>query len=65
MRDVDNNLSNVVVEPSLSGSSNVLYKKSMNRFQSTSTTNNYCRIRDRLWEVIDKEIAMSQCDIYR
>lgn len=64
MRDVDNNLSAVIVEPTSSASSDNSNKK-MNQLQSNTTTNNYSQLRDKLWEVIDKEIGMSQCDIYR
>lgn len=66
MRDVDNNLSAVIVEPSLSTSSVASNQNSMmNHLQGAPATKNYSQLRDKLWEVIDKEIGMSQCDIYR
>ncbi|XP_050434065.1 repressor of RNA polymerase III transcription MAF1 homolog [Adelges cooleyi] len=55
MRDIDNNLSAVIVEPSSDGKSDVV--------QNASKTS-YGQIRHALWEQIDKEIGMSQCDIY-
>lgn len=66
MRDVDNNLSAVIVEPTTSTScDNSNQNIMMNHPQSATITNNYSQLRDKLWEVIDKEIGMSQCDIYR
>lgn len=66
MRDVDNNLSAVIVEPNTATScvtSNQIIM--INHLQSNTAPKNYSQLRDKLWEVIDKEIGMSQCDIYR
>lgn len=66
MRDVDNNLSAVIVEPTLSASCNNSNQNTMmTNLQGAASTKNYSQLRDKLWEVIDKEIGMSQCDIYR
>jgi len=73
MRDVDNNLSAVIIEPSSSTSCDNSNQNAMiNHTQNAGATelftdysSNYSLLRDRLWEVIDKEICMSQCDIYR
>lgn len=67
MRDVDNNLSAVIVEPTSTGScgddsnQNIL----IDNLPDAADTKCYSHLRDKLWEVIDKEIGMSQCDIYR
>ena len=66
MRDVDNNLSAVIVEPNTATPcvvSNQIIM--MNHLQSNTAPKNYSQLRDKLWEIIDKEIGMSQCDIYR
>lgn len=66
MRDVDNNLSAVIVEPTLSTSCNISNQTTMmNHVQGENAIKNYSHLRDKLWEVIDKEIGMTQCDIYR
>lgn len=66
MRDVDNNLSAVIFESNSSTDcDNSNQNALMNHVQSTPITKNYSLLRDKLWEVIDKEISMSQCDIYR
>lgn len=66
MRDVDNNLSAVIVEPTLSTSCNISNQNTMmNHVQGENAIKNYSHLRDKLWEVIDKEIGMTQCDIYR
>jgi len=66
MRDVDNNLSAVILDPNLSTSCNISNQNvMMNHIQCAAATKNYSLLRDKLWEVIDKEIGMSQCDIYR
>lgn len=64
MRDVDNNLSAVIVEPTTATSCVASNQTIMNHLQSNATPKNYSQLRDKLWEVIDKEIGMSQCDIY-
>jgi len=65
MRDVDNNLSAVIVEPTKATSCVASNQTIMNHLQSNTAPKNYSQLRDKLWEVIDKEIGMSQCDIYR
>lgn len=65
MRDVDNNLSAVIFESASSTACNNSNQNALNHVQSTPITKNYSLLRDKLWEVIDKEISMSQCDIYR
>lgn len=66
MRDVDNNLSAVIVEPTLSTAYiNSNQNSIINQLQGTTINKNYSQLRYTLWEVIDKEIGMSQCDIYR
>lgn len=64
MRDVDNNLSAVILDPSTSNSGDNSNQNVMMK-QGTAPTKDYALLRDKLWEVIDKEIGMSQCDIYR
>ncbi|XP_025196086.1 repressor of RNA polymerase III transcription MAF1 homolog isoform X2 [Melanaphis sacchari] len=64
MRDVDNNLSAVIVEPNTGTSCVASNQTIMNHLQSNTVPKNYSQLRDTLWEVIDKEIGMSQCDIY-
>uniref|UniRef100_A0A2S2PKT6 Repressor of RNA polymerase III transcription MAF1 homolog n=1 Tax=Schizaphis graminum TaxID=13262 RepID=A0A2S2PKT6_SCHGA len=64
MRDVDNNLSAVIVEPTTATSCVASNQTIMNHLQSNTAPKNYSQLRDKLWEVIDKEIGMSQCDIY-
>lgn len=66
MRDVDNNLSAVIAEPALSTSCNNSNQNTMmTHSQGAAAPKNYSQLRGQLWEVIDKEIGMSQCDIYR
>lgn len=66
MRDVDNNLSAVIVKPTLSTSSNNSNQNTrIAHSRSPAAPINYSQLRDKLWEVIDKEICLSQCDIYR
>lgn len=67
MRDVDNNLSAVTIELTSSSSScaNSNDNTNTNQLECTAVNNNYAQLRDKLWGIIDKEICMSQCDIYR
>lgn len=66
MRDIDNNLSAVIVDPNLSTPYVTSNQNSMiNHLQGPMINKSYSQLRDKLWEVIDKEIGMSQCDIYR
>lgn len=66
MRDIDNNLSTVMGDPNLSTSYVNSDQNSMiNHLAGPSINDSYSQLRDKLWEVIDKEIGMSQCDIYR
>lgn len=61
IRDVDNNLSAVIVDPNLANCDNSNQNTLINHIQHPK---NYSHLRDKLWEVIDKEISMSHCDIY-
>jgi len=66
MRDVDNNLSAVIVDPNLSTTPNNSDQSiMMNHVQHATDTKNYSQLRDKMWEIIDKEIGMTDCDIYR
>lgn len=66
MRDVDNNLSAVIVEPTSTASCGDSNQNIMlDNLSDVATAKNYSQLRDKLWEVIEKEIGMSQCDIYR
>jgi len=65
MRDVDNNLSTVIADLNLTTScANSNQMTMLNHVQNASGPKNYLNLRDKLWEIIDKEIDMNNCDIY-
>jgi len=59
---VDNNLSAVIVDPNLTNCDNSNQNTMISHIQHLKS---YSQLRDKMWEVIDKEINMSHCDIYR
>lgn len=63
IRDVDNNLSTVLTESSTDGES--LMSRRTSDCNQDVIKSSYSQLRHKLWEEIDKEIVMSQCDIYR
>lgn len=66
MRDIDNNLSTVIVDLNLTTiCANSNQGTIMNHIQNASGTKNYSNLRDKLWKTINKEIDMHSCDIYR
>ncbi|XP_050527628.1 repressor of RNA polymerase III transcription MAF1 homolog [Daktulosphaira vitifoliae] len=62
IRDVDNNLSTVLTESSTDGET--LMSRRTSDLNQDVIKSSYSQLRHKLWEEIDKEIVMSQCDIY-